>query len=563
MRSWVMVLTASLAACGATPVRHEARPAVKPAAKSRVSLGGRKQGAPAVTGVPALDSDVAKKAREAEQAGRLIDALHGYLDLSVQAKETSAQEQFRNKCLDLIETRLDESQLQAVSNDSSFGFLRGHALFRLGQLAADRKDTATARKYFLGVVSFLPGTDLAFQADEMLLQLESFRSVDARTIGVVLPLSGKNAGVGQRALRGIQLGLGLNDPNSNLTLAVMDSEGNPDTARRGVERLVKEDNVIAIIGSLLSKTAPAVAAKANDLGVPTIGLSQRPGLTEAGPVIFRNALTEEMQVRQLVRSAMEDLGLKRFAILVPNDSYGTEAANVFWDEVLARGGTIAAAQVYDSKQTDFRATCERLASTWYVEGREDEFRMILREKAAENLDKKKSSMRQEKSADDVLPPIVDFDAVFIPDNAKMMGTLAAFLSYSGVRNVKLLGTNLWGTPGISKKAGLFGEQLVYVDSAKPNEDPARTPPFFATYKELFGEPPTLIEIQAYESAVILRHLIVNGASSREDLTRRLTDLKSFPGLLGPLDMNDQREVLRPLTTYQTVSGTPMPLEKTR
>jgi ABC-type branched-subunit amino acid transport system substrate-binding protein len=124
----------------------------------------------------------------------------------------------------------------------------------------------------------------------------------------------------------------------------MDSEGNPDNARRGVERLVKEDNVIAIIGSLLSKTAPAVAAKANELGVPTLALSQKAGVTEVGPSVFRNALTSEMQVRQLVKSAMEDLKLRRFAILYPNDPYGVEYANIFWDEVLARGGVITAAQ---------------------------------------------------------------------------------------------------------------------------------------------------------------------------------------------------------------------------
>ena len=57
------------------------------------------------------------------------------------------------------------------------------------------------------------------------------------------------------------MGLGLYGVNpSPYKLSVIDSEGSPDQARRGVEKIVKEDHVIAVIGSLLSKTANAVAA---------------------------------------------------------------------------------------------------------------------------------------------------------------------------------------------------------------------------------------------------------------------------------------------------------------
>ena len=71
------------------------------------------------------------------------------------------------------------------------------------------------------------------------------------------------------------------------------------------------------------------------------------------------------------------------------------------------------------------------------------------------------------------------------------------------------------------------------------------------YQETFKEQPSLIELQAYDSALILRSLISNGAGSREELTRRLTDLKRFPGALGPLSMGGVREIRRPLMTYTT------------
>jgi ABC-type branched-subunit amino acid transport system substrate-binding protein len=198
--------------------------------------------------------------------------------------------------------------------------------------------------------------------------------------------------------------------------------------------------------------------------------------------------------------------------------------------------------------------------TWYVEAREDEFKMIQREE--KKTDHKKKSIRQEKSADDVLPAVVDFDAIFIPDSSKIMTQMSAFLTYAGVRNVKLLGTNLWNSPGAAKKAGLFADQLVFVDSAPAEMDESRQSKFVKDYLQLFGEMPSLIEIQAYDSALILRSLILNGASSREELTRRLTDLKKFPGALGSLEMSPQREIRRPLMTFTTTNGgNPVPLRR--
>lgn len=561
MKILMLVMSfAMTAGCASALGRRESpRPtktaAKKPAPVPHSKTAARGQQAPHAVfpnAGPALPEG-ALKAAEYERAGDWLGALQEYLALSVNAPTPAQQESYRIKSLDLLETKLDEGLLRKVSADSEFGFLRGHALYRLGQISLERRETDQARKYFSSVVSFLPATDLAFQAEQALAQLESIKYVEPKTVGVVLPLSGRNGPVGQRALRAIEMGLGLGEPGSSFKLAVMDSEGNPDTARRGVERLVKEDNVIAVIGSLLSREAPAVAAKADELGVPTIGLSQRAGLTDAGPTVFRNALTGEMQVRQLVRSAIDDLGLRRFAILAPNDAYGVEYANAFWDEVLARGGQITAAQFYDPKGTDFRAVTERLVGTWYIEAREDEYKLRRREMNADESRRKRSA-RQEKSSDDVLPAIVDFDAVFIPDSSKMMGTLAAFLSYSGARNVKLLGTNLWNTPGVGKRAGLFADQLIFVDSWLPDGDDARAPRFVGDYKKLFNESPTLIEIQAYDSALVLRSLVAQGATSREELTRRLTDLKNFPGLLGPLDMSPQREITRPLMTYATTAN---------
>ena len=478
-----------------------------------------------------------------EKEGQYLPALKEFVALSVNSPAKQNQEFYRLKALEVTENKLSEDDLDKVSTDSDFGFVRGHALFRSGQLSLQRRDTNAARRYFSSVISFLPESDIAARSKEYVAQIDSVRYVEPKTIGVILPLSGKNGPIAQKALRAVEMGLGLDSQDARFKLAVMDSEGNPDTARRSVERLVKEDKAIAIIGSLLSKTASAEVSKADELGVPSLVLSQKSGITDVGPTVFRNALTSEMQVHHLVHVAMDELGMRRFAILFPNDPYGVEYANIFWDEVLARGGSIAAVQNYNPKDTDFRGPVQRLVGTYYIEGRIDEYKSITKEKIK---NKKGSGQRQEKDSDDILPPITDFDAVFIPDSAKTLGQLAAFLSYGGVRNIKLLGTNLWNSPGLAKRAGNFSSNVLFVDGLFNQSENYQRSSFVQNYKKIFSEDPSLIEIQAYDSALILRQMILSGASTRDELSRKLSELKQFPGSLGPLDMSKTREVLRPV-----------------
>ena len=541
-----------LASC--TTVATKKRPAFKPSQistpkkqpKKMAGMGGARP--PESIKSEELTIPVPVNAPKTEDA---MEYLKELVNRSVQAPTKQEQDSNRLHAIDIVENKLNDEQLEDVAKGSDFGYLRAHAMFRLGEIELDQNDKSDAIKYFTSVIDYVPGTDLALRSQEIIQQLELAKQVSTQNIGVVLPLSGKNGPIGQRALRGLEMGLGLHIPGSSFNLAIMDSEGNPDSARRGVERLVKEDNVIAIVGSLLSKTAPAVAAKSDELGVPTLALSQKGGLTEIGPTVFRNSLTTGMQVRALVRTAMNDLGMKKFAILYPNDAYGVEFTNIFWDEVLARGGQITAVQTYSNKETDFRLVIQQLVGTYFGEARQDEYNARLQE--LKQADKKKS-IRQ-SNLETVLPPIVDFDAIFIPDSVKAMGQISAMLSYNDVRNVRLLGTNLWNTKDVSRRAGNFANHLLFVDSMAPAHANTR---FANEYRSIFGEEPSLIETQAYDAGLILRQLISGGAQSREELTKKLTELKQLPGALGSLSMSSEREIERPVSALTVEKGEIVP-----
>jgi branched-chain amino acid transport system substrate-binding protein len=483
------------------------------------------------------------KFRSQEAIGDSFAALNTAVEAQTSPFLSKEVENYRAKSSEIVDSKLSSVDLAKVAAEESFGNLRANAFFRLGEINMENRDQDSARQNFARAVSVAPQSEAGQRAQDRLNALDSVRRVESKTIGVVLPMTGKYATISQKTLRGVQMGLGLyNNYPSSFKLAVIDSEGNPDNARRGVEKLVREDNVISVIGSVLSKTAPAVAAKTSELGVPSIALSQKAGITEVGPTVFRNSLTSEMQVRYLVKTAMEELGMKKFAILFPNDLYGTEFANIFWDEVLARGGTIVGAQPYSNKETDFREPIQRLVGTYYFEGRAEEYKLRLKEWT----DAQAKKTTKATPPDDLLPPLVDFDGIFIPDSVKAMGQISAMLSFNGVKGVHLLGTNLWNVPGVAKRAGHFANSLLFVDSFVPTEARFRNSQFVRDYKTIFGEDPGIFETQGYDAALVLRQLISQGATNRESLARALTQVRNFPGAVGPLYMTPEREIMRPV-----------------
>ena len=331
----------------------------------------------------------------------------------------------------------------------------------------DQRQNARARIELAEVAAQFRQTEIGARAQRLLDQLDSRQKLDPRTVGVVLPLTGKQAATGYKSLHGVQLGLGVyGKVQSGLRLAVIDSEGNPDVARRAVERLVIEDGAIAIIGGLLSKTAGAEAAKAQELGVPAIMLSQKSGVTQTGDAIFRNAFTSQMQVQRLVEIAMNDLKLSRFAILFPNDAYGTEYANLFWDEVSSRGGSIVGAQPYDPKVHDFRPYVQRLAGLYYVEDRYEEYRVALKKWQQKNP--KRSLRTSAPTFEDLVGPIVDFDALFVPDRADAARLIAPTLPLYDLNKVRLLGTNLWNRPELVEHKNRDIERAIFVDALSPS-----------------------------------------------------------------------------------------------
>lgn len=114
-------------------------------------------------------------------------------------------------------------------------------------------------------------------------------------IGVILPLSGVQAGVGQSCKRGVDVAPALlkqNGYSQPIEIVTVDSETNVDVARARAERLIA-DGCHMLSGPFDSGAAAAIAQVAEQKGVPfVINIAAAPQITEQGyKFVFRNFQT--------------------------------------------------------------------------------------------------------------------------------------------------------------------------------------------------------------------------------------------------------------------------------
>ncbi len=466
---------------------------------------------------------------------------------------------------DLIENKLNLNELEAAAADPALIQFKPQILLKVGKLYQKNKEPDRAAEYYRALTTLYPQNVSSTQAAVLLSSLQNpvtTAGADSNVIGAILPLTGRNASIGQHALNAIRLGLGLNKPDSNFRIALFDSQSDPELAAQGVDKLVNEDKAIAILGGFSSKEASSIASRAELLSVPFVGFSQKPGLTNVGEYVFRNALTPEMQVDRIVQFAFDKLAAKKFAIIYPNDSYGVELSNAFWDHVLARGGQVTAAQTYDPKTTDFSDVVQKMVGTYYTEAREDEMKKRVKEirtaRKAKNPNPKtgsKGSQRDGVSDANILPPVIDFDVVFVPDSSRALGQILAFMKFNDVIDMNYLGTNLWNSSDLPKRAANEDAAIYFVDAVDVTTSQVQDSGFYKDYLAAYNEEPTLVEIQTFEVAQILKQLISAGATGRESLAAGLRALgTSTLGVTGELEMSPSRELIRPVHVMMLDSG---------
>ena len=415
---------------------------------------------------------------------------------------------------------------------------------------------------------------------------------DARgTLGVVLPLTGEFAEFGQASLRGILLATdlfagsggagsggagsgGSGDPNvdfgsrKEIRLQVRDSRGDPSRAARLVHELARDASTVAIIGPIFSQESIAAADAAETEGIPLVALSPRDDVPEHRANAFRTKTTPQDEVGVLVGHAFEQLGAQRFAVLYPRTRFGRGMRKLFWDAVTERGGKIVAASSYEPDAVDFSDAIRDMIGYRFLTARErralDERTRLLRD--ARRMDRRDAAkLRRAAYAlagpeGDPLPPIVDFDVLFIPDAAEKIALIAPGLAFHEIRGVTLLGSSDWLDEELLRVARRHVRGAVISSPFAPGSALPFVTEFVEGYRNTFGAEPDANAAEAYDATNLVLVQLAAGRRDREDVRRGLLDMRAYPGASGVLTMNPDGNAHRRPFLIRVEQGAFQPLD---
>ncbi len=338
-------------------------------------------------------------------------------------------------------------------------------------------------------------------------------------IGEFASLTGPNATFGISSTNGLKLAVEeLNGSGGllgkQIKLITYDNQGKPSESQTVVQRLIKNDNVVAVVGEVASSNSKAGAPICQQNKIPMITpASTNPEVTAIGDYIFRVCFIDPFQATVLTKFAVNSLKVKKVAVLKDvKNAYSTGLADFFEKEFKAAGGEIIEVQSYSAGDKDFKAQLTAIKSR-------------------------------------------NPEAIFIPGYYTDVGLIAIQAREIGI-TVPLIGSDGWEseklTEGKAKDAleGCFFSTHVSTE----NPDPA-IQNFITKYKAKYNSMPDAMSFLAYDAGMILFDAMKRaGTTDPEKVKNELAKTKDYNGVTGKISINEQRNAIKPAVILEIKGG---------
>jgi ABC-type branched-subunit amino acid transport system substrate-binding protein/predicted negative regulator of RcsB-dependent stress response len=446
---------------------------------------------------------------------------------------------------------------------------KGYLLYQLGLNYDEEHRYDEALKALSDFVESYPEHENVLRAVSLIGELSEKTFYYRTTIGCLLPLSGRYKKFGKLALKGIEFALAQHNSqpeNEPIQLVIKDTASDSNRVIMAVGELVQE-RVAAIIGPMVSADYAAAIAQENQIPIITITLKEK--VTQIGDNVFRNFLTPEMQVKRIVSYVADTLGVKNFAILYPEEKYGSTFMNLFWDEVINHGSRVVGVESYDPKHTDFATPIKKLVGLYYEvpEDLKDVVRPPVEESeipaeqdndlkpgsgvahAAESAEAVDEDAQEDKEEEP--EAIVDFEAIFIPDAPSKAGLIVPQLAFYDVEEVYLLGTNVWHNSELVKMAKDYVQGAIMPDGFYAGSRSIRVIKFVNQFESAYGEKPGVFEATTYDTASMLFEIVNRpDVLSRHAIKNELLNIRDYPGVTGLTSFDDNGEAHKQMSLLQ-------------
>jgi branched-chain amino acid transport system substrate-binding protein len=345
-------------------------------------------------------------------------------------------------------------------------------------------------------------------------------SSDEIRIGVLAEITGNIPNVGKSTVEAAKMaaqeindsgGLKVGDKKLKIVLVIEDIKDNAETAVAMAEKLINQENVVAIIGPQASRNAIPVSLVAENAKIPMISpWSTNPETTLGKQYVFRVAFIDPFQGQVMARFSFEELKATKVAVLYDvASSYNKGIAEIYKQVVEAAGGKVVAFESYTTGETDFSQQLNR-----------------IRNSGAQVL--------------------------FLPNYENEVPLQAKQARALGIK-IPIIGSDSWGTILPENRVDLEGSYFSTHYAADIAVEPARS--FIDKYKKIYGSTPDDVEALTYDAFGLLFKAIQSQASAEPEAIRTgLAGIQSFTGVTGTMQYAGSGDPVKSAVILKVVNG---------
>jgi branched-chain amino acid transport system substrate-binding protein len=317
-------------------------------------------------------------------------------------------------------------------------------------------------------------------------------------------------------------------------VVVEDDQSQAQEAATAVQKLINQDQVIAVIGEVASSRSLAGGPICQAAGVPMISPSStNPKVTQVGDCIFRMCFLDDFQGHSVAQFAYNTLGLRKVAIIKDLKSdYSAGLTEFFGTAFKQLGGTVIAEQSYQAGDQDFSAQL--------------------------------TAIKAKKP-----------DGIYIPGYYTEAGLIARKARELGI-TVPLLGSDGWESEKLLEIGGASLNGSYYTNHWALDMQNPKLQAFLKTFRDKNGgSDPDAIAGLAYDAANVLFGCLKKiaaddpamfkafgsskaGTPERKAAEAKLRELiaatKDYDGVTGTITLDENRNASKPLVVLEIKGG---------
>ena len=193
-------------------------------------------------------------------------------------------------------------------------------------------------------------------------------AADTVKIGAVLSVTGPASFLGEPEKNTLLLlqdqlnaqgGIG----GKKVEVIIYDDETDVNKAVLATEKLLKKDQVAAVVGPTTSGNTLAIMGKVADAKAPLVSMSAAEKIVNpVNPWVFKTPQSDRLAVGKILAHAKAQ-GYKKIAILTVSDGFGQAGREVLKEMIPTAGMELSADEVFGPKDTDMTAQLTKIAGS--------------------------------------------------------------------------------------------------------------------------------------------------------------------------------------------------------